>query len=105
MATRTRGSFRPAIHRLVEKGTWPEELSGLRFHDLRHTYASYLVAIGAHPKQMAEVMGHSSVQITLDRYAHLFPHLLDALTKRLDKAYKDVKPPKPKTADVVPMRS
>jgi integrase len=80
--------FRPAVASLVEEGTWPKELAGLRFHDLRHTYASYLVAIGAHPKQMAEVMGHSSVQITLDRYAHLFPHMLDALTKRLDEEYR-----------------
>jgi len=86
-------TFRPAVKRLVEKGTWPEELADLRFHDLRHTFASFLVETGAHPKEMAEVMGHSTVMITLDRYSHMFPHLRDALTRRLDEFYKDVQAP------------
>ncbi len=41
-------------------------------HQLRHTYASLLIAQGAHPKYIQEQLGHSSIQITLDQYAHLF---------------------------------
>ena len=63
--------FRPAVKELVEKQRWPEGLGGLRFHDLRHTYASFLVEQGAHPKEMSERLGHSSVQVTLDRYSHI----------------------------------
>jgi integrase len=51
--------FRPAV-----RASLPERLHSLSYHDLRHTYASLLVEQGAHPKEMAELMGHSSVQIT-----------------------------------------
>lgn len=74
--------FRPAVTRAL-----PPQLHGLRLHDLRHTYASLLVAQGAHPKEMAELMGHSSVMTTLDRYSHVMPHLGSALADRLDMAY------------------
>jgi integrase len=71
--------FRPAVRR--------SELTGLRFHDLRHTYAALMVAAGAHPKYLQAQMGHSSIRVTLDLYGHLFPDAnrgvldnLDALT-------------------------
>jgi integrase len=58
--------------------------SAMRFHDLRHTCASLLIALGAHPKAIQERLGHSSITVTLDRYGHLFPQLDEALTARLD---------------------
>jgi integrase len=71
--------FRPAVRR--------SRLAGLRFHDLRHTYAALMVAAGAHPKYLQAQMGHSSIRVTLDLYGHLFPDAnrgvldsLDALT-------------------------
>jgi integrase len=48
-------------------------LDGARFHDLRHGYASMLLALGTHPKVVQEALGHSSVSITLDIYSHLMP--------------------------------
>src|SRR5262245_48260760 len=45
----------------------------VRFHDLRHTFASQLIEQGAHPKYIQEQMGHSSIQVTMDVYGHLFP--------------------------------
>lgn len=71
---------------------FPERLHRLRFHDLRHTYASLLVEQGAHPKEMAELMGHSSVQITLDRYSHIMPHMAAALAERMVAAYRAAEP-------------
>jgi len=65
---------------------------GLRVHDLWDSYASLLVERGAHPKEMAELMGHSSVQITLDRYSHVMPRLTAALADRMDNAYRDAAP-------------
>ena len=47
------------------------ELPTIRFHDLRHTFASLLIQQGAHPKYVSEQLGHASSQITLDRYSHL----------------------------------
>lgn len=41
-------------------------------HSLRHTYASFCVSAGLHPKQIADYMGHASVNTTMGIYAHLF---------------------------------
>lgn len=77
--------FKPAVRR----AGLPD---GLRFHDLRHTCAALLVAAGAHPKVIMERLGHSSVQVTLDRYGHLFPGLDEAVSDRLDDAYRASRP-------------
>jgi integrase len=45
----------------------------LRFHDLRHTCASQLIAQGASVKAVQAQLGHASATVTLDRYGHLFP--------------------------------
>ena len=47
------------------------KLQRIRFHDLRHTYTSLLIAQGAHPKYIQAQLGHASIQTTLDRYGHL----------------------------------
>ena len=73
--------FKPAV---VRAGL-PE---GLRFHDLRHTCAALLVAQAAHPKAIMERLGHSSIQVTLDRYGHLFPSLDESLTEGLEATFQ-----------------
>jgi integrase len=49
------------------------ELPQLRMHDLRHTAATLLLQAGIHPKVVQEMLGHSSITITLDRYSHVIP--------------------------------
>ncbi|MDQ3775036.1 MAG: site-specific integrase [Pseudomonadota bacterium] len=46
-------------------------LRKIRFHDLRHTYASLLIANGEQPKRIQALMGHSSINVTMDVYGHL----------------------------------
>jgi integrase len=58
----------------------------VRFHDLRHTCAALLIAQGAHPKAIQAHLGHRSIQVTMDRYGHLFPDALEQLADRLDAA-------------------
>ena len=41
------------------------------FHDLRHTYAAFLIEDGRHPKENQELMGHASIRTSLDVYGHL----------------------------------
>ena len=48
-------------------------LRKIRFHDLRHTAATLLLGEGIHPKVVSEMLGHSSVQLTLDTYSHVTP--------------------------------
>jgi integrase len=45
----------------------------IRFHDLRHTCATLLLTKGVHPKIVSEMLGHSSVAITLHTYSHVIP--------------------------------
>lgn len=45
-------------------------LSGFNFHALRHTFATRCIEVGVDPKVLSEILGHASVQITLDRYVH-----------------------------------
>jgi integrase len=49
------------------------ELRRVRFHDLRHTCATLLLSKNVHPKYVQELLGHSSVSITLDTYSHFVP--------------------------------
>ena len=69
--------FKPAVQR-----------AGLdvqpRFHDLRHTCVALLIAEGAHHLTIMRRLGHSSIQVTLDTYGHLFPELEEDVTQRLD---------------------
>ena len=45
----------------------------MRFHDLRHFYASALISGGCSVKVVQKNLGHRSASETLDIYAHLFP--------------------------------
>ncbi|MCR4426023.1 MAG: site-specific integrase [Firmicutes bacterium] len=45
----------------------------IRFHDLRHTCATLLLAHGTNPKIVQERLGHSNISMTLDRYSHVTP--------------------------------
>jgi integrase len=60
-------------------------LRRIRFHDLRHTHASLLIAQGAHPKYIQVQLGHASIQTTLDRYGHLMPDVHEAEARKLDQ--------------------
>jgi integrase len=57
--------FRPALK--------AAGLPAIRFHDLRHTCASWLIAAKEHPKSIQEHLGHASIMVTMDTYGHLFP--------------------------------
>ncbi|HHV63170.1 MAG TPA: site-specific integrase [Firmicutes bacterium] len=61
-------------------------LEGFRFHDLRHTHATLLLAQGTHPKIVQERLGHESISITLDTYSHVLPGLQEAAAEKLDIA-------------------
>jgi integrase len=54
-----------------------------------------LIAEGAHPRAIMERMGHSTIQVTLGTYGHLFPNLEAALTDALDDVYRKAEPARP----------
>lgn len=59
-------------------------LGKLRWHDLRHSFASLLIAQNVQPKYIQSQMGHSSIRITMDRYGHLLPEVHEQGIKALD---------------------
>ena len=59
-----------------------------RFHDLRHTSVALAIAEGAHPKAVQTRMGHSSINVTFDRYGHLFPELDEAIASGFSERFE-----------------
>lgn len=58
-------------------------LPRIRFHDLRHTAATLFLARNVHPKIVADLLGHASVQVTLDTYSHSIPALAEEAVRDL----------------------
>lgn len=64
-----RGLNAAAARAGLDDGRWPR----LRFHDLRHTFASHLIVdLGLDVAQVSRVLGHAHLTTTLDVYTHLF---------------------------------
>ena len=60
-------------------------LEGVRFHDLRHTFASLMLLRGAKPKVISEALGHSSVAFTMDVYSHIMEGMHEDAMALLDE--------------------
>jgi integrase len=67
--------------RAVERVGLP---AGTRYHDLRHTFASALIAAGCSVKAVQTALGHESATTTLNTYAHLWPSDSDRTRAALD---------------------
>jgi len=60
-------------------------LGNVRFHDLRHTFASLMLSRGAKPKVISEALGHSSVAFTMDVYSHIIEGMQEEAMALLDE--------------------
>ncbi|MBX3439489.1 MAG: site-specific integrase [Planctomycetaceae bacterium] len=60
----------------------------VRFHDLRHTSATLMLADGVHPKIVQERLGHSQISLTLDTYSHVLPEMDQAAAGTFDRVLK-----------------
>ena len=70
--------------RVWAEATEHAKVHPLRIHDLRHTAAALAIKAGAHPKAIADRLGHALITTTLNTYWHLFPVLDEELAERLD---------------------
>ncbi len=59
-------------------------LENVRFHDLRHTFASLMLLRGAKPKVISEALGHASVAFTMDTYSHIIEGMQEDAMALLD---------------------
>jgi integrase len=95
---------RPYDHVVFYRRMWKDAtkaagLHPLRFHDLRHTFASLRANVGAKPHEVAEEMGHGDANITLAIYTHVWPDASDP--------YADLheRPPAPADPNVIDLGS
>lgn len=72
-----KGEFQPALRMA---GLW-----NIRFHDLRHTYTSFLIGQGENIKFIQSQLGHASIQTTMDRYGYIIPNSNHGAGERLDR--------------------
>jgi integrase len=61
-------------------------LPDIRWHDLRHSCFTILLARGTHPKYVQHLAGHASIQLTLDRYSHWMPSMGRNTAEGMDEA-------------------
>jgi integrase len=64
------------------------KLPNIRFHDLRHSTASFLAKLNVHPKIVQEMLGHSTISMTLDIYSHMFPFSHQEAVTKLSDLFK-----------------
>ena len=78
-----------AKENLLRWSFWPllakANLSHVRFHDLRHSCASMQLAANVNPKVVQEMLGHSSIAVTMDTYSHSMPSLQEAAAEKMGR--------------------
>jgi len=60
-------------------------LPKMRFHELRHSAASLMLAQGLPLRTVMEVLGHSTITLTANTYSHLLPSLMDEAADAIDR--------------------
>ena len=73
------GQFSDRFDRLVKAAG----VRRIRFHDLRHTYATLSLQARVHPKVVSERLGHSTISVTLDTYSHAVPGLQEEAAEKV----------------------
>ena len=71
---------------LLQKAGLPH----IRFHDLRHSTATFLLSMGVHPKVVQEILGHSRISMTLDTYSHVLPSMHEEAMNKLDTLFEEL---------------
>jgi len=69
-----------SFHRILERA----KLRKVRFHDLRHAAATFLLAQGLPPRVIMETLGHSQISLTMNTYAHVSAELQRGAADAMD---------------------
>ncbi len=77
------------ILKLFDKLLKEAGLPHIRFHDLRHSAATLLLAMGVHPKIVQEILGHSQISMTLDTYSHVLPSLQQEVMEKWGRLFQN----------------
>ena len=77
------------LHRVLDRAGLPE----IRFHDLRHTFATLALQNGVDVKTVSGMLGHFSAGFTLDTYAHVTTARNDRQRRPWERCWQDKAPP------------
>ena len=77
--------MRLPFKRLLSEAKLPD----VRFHDLRHSAATLLLGMGIHPKIVQEILGHSSIAVTMNVYSHVLPTMQQNAMGMLGNAFTE----------------
>ena len=76
------------VTRVFKRTATKAGFENLRFHDLRHTHASLMLALGVHLKVVSERLGHSGIGITGNHYSHVLPTVQKGAVERFGAAWR-----------------
>ena len=62
----------------------------VRFHDLRHTFATLAIKTGVDPKTVANMLGHASAEFSLDTYTHVTKDMQQEAAKKIGSFMEQV---------------
>ena len=71
------------FHQLLKDADLPT----MRFHDLRHSAATILFVAGVNPKVIQELLGHSTISLTMDNYSHVLPSMHEEAMGKMDDLF------------------
>nr|WP_257148212.1 MULTISPECIES: site-specific integrase [Bacillus] len=74
-------NVRRSLNALIKQAAVPK----IRFHDLRHTHATILLAKGVNVKVISERLGHSNIKITLDTYSPVLPTMQEDAVNKIEE--------------------
>jgi integrase len=80
------GTISHRLHAITKKDGLPR----IRVHDLRHTAATLLLAKGENPKIVQELLGHSTIAVTLDIYSHVTPAMHAGAAAKMESLFATV---------------
>jgi integrase len=72
------------FNRIIKEADIPK----IRIHDIRHTHATLMLEAGASLKEVQERLGHSSIKITGDIYAHVTPRIKEKSAQKFSEYMK-----------------
>ncbi|MCC2458309.1 tyrosine-type recombinase/integrase [Bacillus cereus] len=79
-------TVRRSLNVWIKKAAVPK----IRFHDLRHTHATLLLAKGVSVKVISERLGHSNIKIILDNYLHVLPTMQEDIVNKIEEILQGI---------------
>ena len=86
--TRTYSGFRTVYIKFLKKHDFDKY--NLHLHRYRHTFATMLLEKGVNPKIVQKLLGHKTIQITLDTYSHVLSEVYSETADTVDSIYNAI---------------